>query len=214
MQLFYIPTDAVTEAELAALTSTLPPFRAATAARCRRTEGRVQAILGFCLVRYAVHAVAPAEDTESWCIAPNGKPYLASGHVHFSLTHTSHLIAVAVDTTAPVGFDAEVVGPHASTLAQRVCSSAECAQIAADPDPNDALIRFWCAKEAAVKRTGTGFTVDPRTIPLDGVCTSTFTVNGIPHRLALSPAESFPPLSPVSAKELLAVAAKQTQKRA
>ena len=88
-----------------------------------------------------------------------GKPYLpAHPEVHVNVTHCSRLAAAVVDT-APVGVDAEPVGPLRERVLGRACSSAEQGWVLSQPDPAYAFIRLWTAKESYVKTTTTGIGV-------------------------------------------------------
>ncbi len=74
----------------------------------------------------------------------NGKPYLASGDVQFSLTDTDGLIAVAVGRRT-VGLDAEKVRPRKL--------DAVLSRLAPEEREED-FFELWTAKEAYVKFLG------------------------------------------------------------
>ena len=89
-------------------------------------------------------------------VAERGKPYFATGNVHFSISHTKdHAFCVLAD--AEVGIDAEeltrAVNPK---LAQKILSPGELAQFEVAEDQNRALLTFWVLKEAAAKCSGEG----------------------------------------------------------
>lgn len=78
----------------------------------------------------------------------NGKPVMASGELHFSISHTDGLAVCAVDN-APVGVDAERRGRHVSeALMRRVASADELSLIG---DDAQLFLRLWTLKEAYVK---------------------------------------------------------------
>ena len=89
-------------------------------------------------------------------VAERGKPYFATGNVHFSISHTrGHVFCVLADR--PVGIDAEeldrAVNPR---LAEKILSAGELEQYRGAEDRNRALLTFWVLKEAAAKASGEG----------------------------------------------------------
>lgn len=118
------------------------------------------------------------EEMPEILIEPGGKPYFATGNVHFSITHTKgHVFCGLADR--PLGIDAEeLTRPVKPSLAKRVLSPAEYTQYEAAADKNRAFLTFWVLKEAAAKLSGEGlrgypdhthFSLeDPRVTELDG----------------------------------------------
>ena len=170
MHVYLLDADTVSNERLAALEETLPPFRREAAARCRRPEAHRASVLGFCLVRYAVKAVSPEADTENWAYNGCGKPHLdASGALHFNLSHSGRLIAVAVSENE-VGIDVEQIAPHAAGFAMRYFSEDEQKQVLEASDKASEPTRIWSAKEARVKWYGNGLSGTLlRDIPTNGV---------------------------------------------
>ncbi|MBU2581444.1 MAG: 4'-phosphopantetheinyl transferase superfamily protein [Alphaproteobacteria bacterium] len=78
--------------------------------------------------------------------------------MHFNLTHSGEVAAIAVCRTAEVGIDVEQVRPVSEGLARRYFSSAETEGIADLPEAQRlaAFFRCWTRKEAFVKATGEG----------------------------------------------------------
>lgn len=142
---------------------------------------------GVCLVRWADPGDRPLADAAhdlaramlgdvlrvdpaavSWiyrcstCGGPHGKPYVDG--VHFSLSHTQGLVAVAV-AADPVGIDVEVVTPRfdAAELAGVALTGTERARF--DTLPAEvkvaAMLRTWTRKEALLKADGRGLSVSP-----------------------------------------------------
>ncbi|MEU3407307.1 4'-phosphopantetheinyl transferase superfamily protein [Streptomyces sp. NPDC006670] len=92
------------------------------------------------------------------CGGPHGRPAVAGGGVHFSLSH-SHGLAYLAFAAVPVGVDVEAL-PGAAAVAD-VLSSLHPAEVAEIGDlPEDgrrvALARVWSRKEACLKATGAG----------------------------------------------------------
>lgn len=92
--------------------------------------------------------------------APMGKPSLAGpagSGVHFNLTHSHGLAALAV-ARFPVGVDIEAVRPVGDDLAHAVFSPAELDEFGRLPPAQRRLAFFlgWTRKEAVVKALGSG----------------------------------------------------------
>ncbi len=81
---------------------------------------------------------------------PGGGLHLDGSSLHFSLTHTGALAAVAL-SPAGVGIDAERVRPVGPGLLERICGAQEL-----PPSTQLAPLVVWCAKEAVLKSTGHG----------------------------------------------------------
>ncbi len=89
-------------------------------------------------------------------VTDRGKPYFASGKLHFSISHTKHYVFCALSHT-PVGIDAEEADRNIDLrLSEKILSPFEKEQFDAAPDKRTALLTFWVLKEARAKCTGTG----------------------------------------------------------
>ncbi|MER7341994.1 4'-phosphopantetheinyl transferase superfamily protein [Streptomyces sp. NPDC000075] len=92
------------------------------------------------------------------CGGPHGRPAVAGGGVHFSLSHSGDLAYFAF-AGVPVGVDVEGL-PSAEAVADILSSlhPAETAEITALPEDGRraALARVWSRKEACLKGIGTG----------------------------------------------------------
>ena len=90
----------------------------------------------------------------SYRASSQGKPYLDGKGaetrlaVHFSVTHTKGLAAVAVGEM-PVGVDAERIRPYPVKVAERYFPAAERTDLARGDDA--AFYRVWTGKEALAK---------------------------------------------------------------
>ncbi|MFF0718342.1 4'-phosphopantetheinyl transferase family protein [Micromonospora sp. NPDC003816] len=102
------------------------------------------------------------------CGGPHGKPALRAPAtpVSFSVAHSGHWCAVAFASRTEVGVDVERIAVRGRDLPWRALSPVERAVVAATDarDRTAAFIRYWTRKEALVKATGDGLTVDPATI--------------------------------------------------
>jgi 4'-phosphopantetheinyl transferase len=92
--------------------------------------------------------------------APGGKPYVAGSALSFSTSKRAGVALHATSWTCEVGVDVESVVEAASMerLAARCFSAAEGRSVAVLPARrrDEASLRYWTAKEAYLKGTGTG----------------------------------------------------------
>ncbi len=98
-------------------------------------------------------------------VEESGRPYLQNSKIELSPTHTQGFIAVAICDEGRVGLDAETVrGRDAARLlhvSKRWFSPAEFEKVegvinSSPSDAETAFLEVWTAKEAMVKRLGTG----------------------------------------------------------
>lgn len=132
-----------------------------------------QALHLFTVSHAALHRALRQAGLNRYSIActAQGKPYLVEyPTLHFNLSHTEGLIAVAVSPGHPVGVDVERLATPQTyrELAPRVMTPAECAYMAVQKRPEDRFTQLWSAKEAVMKATGLGFGLPPREIELTG----------------------------------------------
>ncbi|GAA4352179.1 hypothetical protein GCM10023165_41040 [Variovorax defluvii] len=99
-------------------------------------------------------------------LGPFGKPVLAEGRLHFNLSHSQSLALIAVCEHTEVGVDVELLRPmpDAEALAETYFSPAERRALAALPPEarEHAFLCCWTRKEACLKATGMGLSVDTR----------------------------------------------------
>jgi 4'-phosphopantetheinyl transferase len=131
--------------------------------RTRSTAAWVVArlVLGAQLGRHP--ATLSIDRTCGGCGAPHGKPRLVDGgDLHFSISHSADVVAVAVSRAGEVGVDIEQVDPwdeaDLDEVAQLTLAPVERAVLARQPAAGRALAftTYWTRKEAAVKAVGTG----------------------------------------------------------
>ncbi|WP_418959163.1 4'-phosphopantetheinyl transferase family protein [Streptomyces tritici] len=92
----------------------------------------------------------------------HGKPVLPDSPLHLSLSHAGDTVAVALTYAGPVGVDVEQVG-RVGDPPLAVLSAEERAAYDRLPAGERArgFIRYWARKEAVLKATGDGLSVDP-----------------------------------------------------
>ena len=108
-------------------------------------------------------------DVQIWPDA-QGKPvaigdwsrYLSTG-IDIAIAHTSQFVIALAAANARVGVDVESVSRDLSgEFTKGVFSDDELDLVAASPNPSQALMRFWCSKEAVSKALGTGIRYSPK----------------------------------------------------
>jgi 4'-phosphopantetheinyl transferase len=150
------------------LTDYLIPDEQSRAARFKVDNARNQFIASRALLRTVLgkylHAV-PQELT--FRLGSHGKPELPDApKIHFNLSHTTALAAIAITRAAAVGVDVERVRENVESLqlADRYFSKQEAEWVRAHSVSKRAAAFFscWTAKEAYIKAVGGGLS-----IPLD-----------------------------------------------
>jgi len=98
---------------------------------------------------------------------PSGKPFIDDAllpGLHFNLSHSHAMTAVAISRDGPLGVDVEVVAPSPShdDIAPLVFDPAERALLqSGDPEQRqETFYTLWTLKEAAIKATGQGLSAD------------------------------------------------------
>ncbi len=186
MIVFCLESAAVSREQLDTLFAALPDGRRARATAARHPISRRNIILGYALVRYALRQILSYDLAGDLPLTDRGKPYLPNREGYFSLSHTDHLLAVAVGRQ-DLGLDLERVRPLSPSLVARFCSQAEQALFSGEED----AVSLWTKKEAVVKREGTGIGQDLRAISVDD--TETLRIYLPPpageHVLSVSPKE-------------------------
>lgn len=97
----------------------------------------------------------------SQCGVPNaelqytekGKPYLAGGALHFSLSHSGEYAACAIDQKA-VGVDIQKIVPVSQRAISRFCTASEQRYLSGSRDFERDVIRLWALKESWLKAAG------------------------------------------------------------
>ena len=149
----------------------LQPHEHAIAAR-RLENLRPQYRMTRALQRAVLSLYAPQVAPGQWRFrtdeAAGAKPELAPEFaglgLHFNLSHTSGLVAMAVGRRPTMGLDAECLAVARAPLdiADRFFTTAELADLAALPAAEHArrFYSLWTLKEAWLKATGEGITAD------------------------------------------------------
>jgi len=137
-------------------------------ARTRETFLVARKVLRALLGRYSGHDPRHLQ----FNCEPNGKPYLLQPGVleplYFNLSHTAGLFGIAVTTTGELGFDVERLDRRFDlcTLAERILTPRERLEWASLPEAERqaAVLHYWTRKEAMLKASGDGLSVNPDTV--------------------------------------------------
>lgn len=129
----------------------LPENRIEKYNRLKRNSDRDNCVVAYLLLRYALRENGiNSFETE---VGANGKPFLKSGEMFFSISHCAEGVAVVVDTE-PVGIDVQEIGGFNEKVAKRFFNESENKKINASPDKAKAFTRIWTLKESAIKCEG------------------------------------------------------------
>lgn len=85
----------------------------------------------------------------------NGKPYLKSESLFFSLSHSLNLIAIAI-SSKDIGVDIEKLIPNeiSNTLYKRILNKNQIKQYLKSKNKLDYLTKVWTKKESYIKNKG------------------------------------------------------------
>jgi len=147
---------------LAALEIYLDDRERERAARFRFPADRGRFVLGRALVRKSLgHYLAQAPETIELAYTDLGRPFFPhDDKIHFSISHTHDLVAVALTAGARIGIDLEAIQRHLDLfeLAERIFSPADLEKFQALPSGEKlaAFYRAWTRKEAYLKARSEG----------------------------------------------------------
>jgi phosphopantetheinyl transferase len=105
--------------------------------------------------RFLLRQTFPKITPETMLILPNGKPSLIDSNFHFSISHTSDVVAV-IGSNKPIGIDIEFDAAKAHRLSERFCHDAETTiGLVHFPESLEEFhLLLWTLKEAAYKCFG------------------------------------------------------------
>jgi 4'-phosphopantetheinyl transferase len=149
----------------------LSPDERARAARFHRERDRDRYVTArAALRRLLADRVGRSPGDLAFVESGRGKPVLAGGGSHFSVTHAgAHAVLAVAD--GPVGVDVELVRPESwdHEMAALVLSWEERCWVREHADPDVAFFRCWTRKEAYVKLGSDGLVDELRSRTLTPV---------------------------------------------
>lgn len=178
VRLWAMPVGGLTEADVAAWREVLDDDELTRVARFAFERNRVEYTAAHALTRKLLSAeTGEPADAFRYHAGDKGKPAaLCDGRgvdVHFNLSHTGGLVAVAAAHGLELGLDVEAMDRKVElAVADRYFFGAEAAWLSGLPSESRAegFLRLWTLKEAYIKATGRGlsqaldefwFDVDP-----------------------------------------------------
>ena len=145
--------------------SWLSPEETARMNRFHRNEHRVRFLVSHAMTREVIarHGSVCPGGIEFGAFA-QGKPYITRPDnlqtIHFNLTHSHDMAAVAISEGHPLGLDLEWLGRRGPdiALADRYFTQREYQDILCQPTQarHQHLLRYWTLKEAYIKAEGWG----------------------------------------------------------
>jgi 4'-phosphopantetheinyl transferase len=146
----------------------LSPEERAQHARFRFDKHRHTYLVSHALLRGALSLTAQVEPAQfAFNTNAYGKPFIVdpAQHqaIHFNLSHTEGLAAVAISRHTALGIDVE--NRHrqdmTQTLAEHFFAPEECHTVAqcSDEDRTITMLEFWTLKESYIKAVGQGLSI-------------------------------------------------------
>ncbi len=171
-----------TAAEYDAACAEMDATKRARLEKTRQKRDRLRTVLADALARRMLAEVLGCRTAEvEFSYTETGKPYLKNGGLHFSISHSEDLVAVAI-ADKPIGVDIEKIRTVIPRTAKKYfCGDErlylfghEPRDVDYDSVPTpDVLVRFfeiWTAKEAYLKADGEGLSglrhVNSRSFPV------------------------------------------------
>jgi phosphopantetheinyl transferase len=170
IQVWIAPSDAVLRAESCLRLLTGDDWRSLD--RIRTPLDRDSAVAARVLLRLGLSKAADRRiEPMDWEFARHGqdRPRVADGlpQIHYSVSHTEQMVAVAISSAVNVGVDVESVDRELSdTVMAAFRHREEDASTKALPDTQNIreFIRLWTLKEAYTKMLGVGHELDFKTL--------------------------------------------------
>lgn len=164
-------------AGIAAALRALSPLERERYRRMRSPEGKLNFLAGRALARnvLGLYGSSPACKME-FAVDASGRPFIAAPRalrdMHFSLSHTSGLVVMAVAPIPEIGIDVEKSDRpiDISDVAPLVFTQSELEPLSRS-SPGQARAHFfnlWTLKEAYLKARGMGFALPPRSFEFTG----------------------------------------------
>lgn len=170
LRLCYLDDDRDIEVRLAASSLATEEADRARGFRFDRDRERFVRARGF-LRRELATVLGTSSTGVALRTGPHGKPCLPDHPaLGFNLSHSAGLAVLALNVSGPVGVDLESLAfaRDCFSLVEICLTPAEAFAVNQLPakELETRFLAFWTAKEAAVKLTGTGWTVTPKSVQL------------------------------------------------
>ena len=146
--------------DLEAALAEISEQRREQALKFKHELGQRLCVMAYQLLKQGLREEYGITDNPVFEYNEHGKPSI-TGHpgIHFNLSHCKHAV-VCVLSDRPIGVDVEYIRPYSESLAHYTMNDEELSQIQSAEHPDEAFIRLWTMKEAAMKLIGTGISND------------------------------------------------------
>lgn len=113
------------------------------------------------ITRHVLASYLSAQPADlQFTLGEHGKPALISDSLHFNISHTDHLLLIAVGNLPDIGVDIELIKTRSNMdgMAKRCFAESELKywQPLPEPQSQETFYRLWTKKEAFVKAIGRG----------------------------------------------------------
>lgn len=163
IQLYLCDVQPGDECHLEGLLARLDEGERDRASRFMFDRDRLGYAAGHALLRHALDQVAGERRPWRFATDEYGKPSLDPpfDSLHFNLSHTDGLVAVAMSRGGEIGVDVESAlrEPDEATFSGLILAPEELAELDGCADRSNRLLRLWVAKEALAKAIGLGLSL-------------------------------------------------------
>lgn len=161
IDIYFLETSGLSFSDVERYLPRVTESRRRSVLRKRDDGAKVEALMAEVLVLWGIRQRTGLSPREvEFARGAHGKPYIAGGGPHFSLSHTKGAVCAAF-SDEEVGVDIERADRAVSeAVRSRVLSERE---LSACADGGD-FISAWVRKEAFLKRLGVGITRDLRNV--------------------------------------------------
>lgn len=167
--IWYIEPESLQEtAQLSRFFEWLSPEERAQHERFRFDKHKHTYLVSHALVRSALSLMTQVEPAKfSFKTNAYGKPFIATPiqheTLHFNLSHTDGLVAVAISKHTALGIDVENKDRQVLTqsLAEQFFAPEECHAVAqaSEHEHSTKMLEFWTLKESYIKAVGMGLSI-------------------------------------------------------
>jgi 4'-phosphopantetheinyl transferase len=167
--IWYIEPESLQDtAQLSRFLEWLSPEERAQHGRFRFDQHKHSYLVSHALVRAALGLITKVDPAKfSFKINAYGKPFIATPiqhqTLHFNLSHTEGLAAVAISRHMALGIDVENKNRQVLTqsLAEQFFAPEECHAVAqaSEHERSTKMLEFWTLKESYIKAVGMGLSI-------------------------------------------------------
>jgi len=167
--IWYIEPESIQDpTQLKRFVQWLSPDERAQHGRFHFDKHRHTYLISHALVRGALSRMTEVEPAQfSFTTNAYGKPFIATPtqhqSLHFNLSHTEGLAAVAISRQTELGVDVENIQRQDMTqeIAEQFFASEECQAVAqaSEAERTIKMLEFWTLKESYIKAVGSGLSI-------------------------------------------------------